>query len=205
MAKQNKCEPSLSPSSMQWCEGTVVLPGIRPRLYYVPKSWIVKWPKLPVKLEADEGMCVLSVYKGNFKLAADKTWNYIDILENKSPATSEAQGEKPSKTYLNKGTLVVAKTDEDAAGFSRLANNSDYVYLIQQKDGKFRVIGNDMYQTETSASLNLGMGADSGDTGMSIEVSCTDICHLPFYVGEILTEDGDANAPEVDEEEGTGE
>lgn len=201
MAKK-VCEPTLQPSSMEWCEGEVILPGIRPRLYFVPKSWIVKWPKLPKKLEADESMGALAVYKGDFTLQADNHWQFMDILVDKSPASSEVQGEKPSKTYLNKATLVLAQTDEDAAGFSRVANNSDYVYLVQQKNGKFRVIGNDMFQTDTSPALNLGSSTDGGDAGMSIEVSCTDICHLPFYTGSIVTEDGDANAPEVEDGEG---
>lgn len=202
MAKKSKCEAALNPSSMEWCEGVAVIPGIRRRCYYIPKSYIVKWPKLPSKLADGETMGTLAVYQGDFVLAEGKYWSYIDILEDKSPATSEVQGEKPSKTFLNKVSMVTPHTDEEAAGFSRIANNSDYVYLPQQKDGKFRVIGNQMFSTETSPGLNLGTGADSSDAGMTIEVQCTDLCHLPFYAGVITTEDGDANAPEVEEPEG---
>lgn len=190
MAKN--CTSPISPQSLEWCEGQTNLPGLRTRLYYIPKSDIVKWPTLPNALADGDSMGELSTYKGNFTLAANKTWKYIDIIVDKSPATAEVQGSKPSKTFLNKATLTIAKTDEEAAGFARIANNSDYVYIVQQKDGKFRVIGNDMYQTNTDVALNLG-GEATEDMGTTIDITCTDICHLPFYKGEIVTEDGIIN------------
>jgi hypothetical protein len=190
MAKN--CTSPISPQSLEWCEGQTNLPGLRTRLYYIPKSDIVKWPTLPNTLADGDSMGELSTYKGSFTLAANKTWKYIDIIVDKSPATAEVQGSKPSKTFLNKATLTIAKTDEEAAGFARIANNSDYVYIAQQKDGKFRVIGNDMYQTNTDVALNLG-GEATEDMGTTIDITCTDICHLPFYKGEIVTEDGIIN------------
>ena len=205
MAKKERytCESALAPGSMWHCEGEQYLPGFLPRIYFIPKSHIVGWPKLPNSIGADEDMDVLASYKGNFKLAAGKFWQSIDVFADKSPGGVEVQGEKPSKTYLNRFTGVVSKVGKSEAGFSRVANNSDYVYLVQNKIGDFRVIGNEMYQTNTDCTLNTGASATDTDAGMSIEVTCTDVAHMPFYTGEILVADAeDANAPEVEVPEG---
>lgn len=186
------CDPAVTPSSLNWCEGDTNTPGIRSRLYYIPKKNIVVWPTLPKTLAAGETMGVLATYKGSFTLVAAAVWLGMDIIISRSPVTAESQGSKPSKTYLNQATLVMPLTDKEAAGFSKLANNSDYVYLIQETSGSFRVLGNEMYQTETNVGLALGSGATE-EMGTTVTVQVPDICHAPFYEGEIVTEDGTIN------------
>ena len=152
----------------------------------------MKWPTRPTTVATGETVGKLATYTGNFELAADKVWQVMDIIVDRSPATAEVQGTKPSKTYLNQAVLVVPNTDAEAAGFSQLAANSDYVYLVQDKPGKYRVIGNDMYQTNTDVALALG-GEATEEMGTTITASCTDTCHMPFYEGEIETADGIVN------------
>jgi hypothetical protein len=185
----------LSPQSLDWCEGKVNLPGIRSEVYFIPKRDIVKWPVLPETYVA--GMGELATYTGNFELAENKKWSRLSVLVDKSPVTSESQGTKPSKTTLVKGTFVHPGTEEDATGFCRLANNDDYVYIVRSKKGKFRVIGNEMYQTETNPSQNMG-GAATEDMGTSLEVSVTDIMPAPFYTGVIETDNGNINEPQIE-------
>lgn len=186
------CTTATDPNSLEWCEGQINLPGLRPKVFFTPKSNIVQWPTRPSVLATGETMGKLATYSGNFVLAAEKVWQFMDILVDRSPATSEVQGTKPSKTYLNQAVLVVANTDAEAAGFSQLAANSDYVYLVQDKPGKYRVIGNDMYQTNTDVALAMG-GAATDEMGTTITASVTDFCHMPFYEGEIETADGTIN------------
>ena len=89
--------------SLGWCQGTPELPGVKRRIYYIAKSYIVTFPQLP----RDElGRATSSVLVGDFALLADTTWKYIDILPDKSQLTSEAQGELPSQTQLNKLVAV---------------------------------------------------------------------------------------------------
>lgn len=85
--------------SLAWCQGTPVLPGIKRRLYYISKGQIAKWPTLP---KDEKGNPTSATYSGNFTLVADAKWKYIDILPDKSQLTSDAQGEAPSQTQLNK-------------------------------------------------------------------------------------------------------
>lgn len=184
-----KCENSSLYESLEWCDGRTTLPGIRQRVYFIPKSEIVEWPKLPSIKEA-KAMAELATYQGNFILAADKKWRSLDALDAKSNVTAESQGEKPSRTSLNKSTLKHAGTDEEATGFARQANIDNIVYLVQQRNKKFRVIGSDEFDADTKASQALGEGY-TGEAGTTLEVEATDVCPAPFYPGKIETEDGD--------------
>lgn len=185
----NKCENTSLYESLEWCDGRTTLPGIRQRVYFIPKSEIVKWPKLPSIKEA-KSMGELATYQEDFVLAADKKWRSLDALDAKSNVTSESQGEKPSRTSLNKSTLKHAGTDEEATGFARQANIDNLVYLVQQRNKKFRVIGSDEFDADTKASQALGEGY-TGEAGTTLEIEATDVCPAPFYPGKIETEDGD--------------
>lgn len=180
----------LSPQSLEWCEGKVNLPGIRTNVFVIPARDIVKWPTLPENFVTE--MSELAIYVGNFELAEGKKFQKLQVLVDKSPVTSESQGAKPSKTTLVKATFVHPGTEEEATAFCGLANNDNYVYIVQTKPGKYRVIGNDMYQTETNPSQNLG-GAPTDEMGTTLEVSVTDKMPAPFYTGEIDTVDGIIN------------
>lgn len=130
--------------SLSWCPGQTSTPGIRRKVYFIPKSWIEKWPALPA-IDGAESMAALATYEGDFVLAADKKWQYIELLTTKSSISAESQGEVPSKTFLNKATLVHAGTDEEASGFCRQANVDELIFLCQQKNGKFRVLGSEAF------------------------------------------------------------
>jgi hypothetical protein len=136
----------------------------------------------------------MAIYTGAFTLAAGKKWQKLYVLVDKSPVTSATQGSKPSKTFLNSATFLHPGVEEEATAFCRIANNDDYVFIIQTKPGKYRVIGNDMYPTETNPSQALGAAATE-DMGTTLETSVTDVSPAPFYSGIIETVDGDINAP----------
>lgn len=175
--------------SMTWCQGKPILPGIRKRVYYTPKRSIVKWATLPEEVEENGKFSDLAIYKGDIVLAAECKWRHLDVIVPESPVTSESQGEVPCVTMLNKATFKHPGTEEEATAFAREANNDDLVYLVQQKNGKFRVIGNEMYETVTKVKQELGATV-TDKAGTTIEVEVTDLCPSPFYKGKILTEEG---------------
>lgn len=175
-------------ASLKHCKGKTLLPGLRTRLYFLPKAHIVSWPTLPATATTDTS--VLAIYSGSFTLAADKKWMYIDLIDNKGKIESESQGDKPARTFLNKLAVVHPETDELAASFCRQANADDFVYLVQNREGKFRVLGNEMFETDTKPKQDSGEGV-SGDFGTTIEIEVTDLCPAPYYRGVIETEDGD--------------
>lgn len=173
-------------NSLDWCQGTPELPGIKRRLYYISKGKIVSFPTLP---HDSEGRITSARLQGSFVLAADEKWRYIDILPDKSQLTSEAQGEAPSQTQINKLVAVHPSVGVEASAAAAYINNNDNVYIVEDMKGNYRVIGNDMWETKSSVAQDLGQGA-AGTTSTTISVEATDLCPAPFYTGKIETEEG---------------
>ena len=172
--------------SRAWCQGTPELPGIKRRLYYISKDQIVSWPTLN---HDQNGRLTSAAYSGSFELVADATWKFIDILPDKSQLTSEAQGEYPSMTQLNKLTAVHPGVGLEATALSAYVNNCDCVYLVETVRGKYRVVGSEKWQVKSTVAQDLGQGA-TGTTSTTLNVEATDECPAPFYEGRIETEDG---------------
>ncbi len=175
--------------SLAWCQGTPELPGIKRRIYYISKDQIVSWHTLTYDAL---GRLTSAAYSGSFVLAADASWKFIDILPDKSQLTSEAQGEVPSQTQLNKLVAVHPSVGLDASALSAYVNNNDCVYLVETVRGQFRVVGSEKWQVKSTVAQDLGQGA-TGTTSTTLNVEATDECPAPFYFGEIVTEDGVIN------------
>lgn len=176
--------------NLDWVDGQSSVPGIFPNVYYIPKSQITEWPTISASpaSSADE-----VTYVGNFTLASEAVWKTINCIDMKSQPTAEPQGEIRCKSFNTKLTVKSSLTEEKASAFCKLANNTDLVYLFRERDSKkYRVVGSEMFTTITTASLDVGSDP-TGERGVSIEVSATDIIPFAFYAGEILTDDGDIN------------
>lgn len=105
--------------SLGWCQGTPELPGVKRRIYFLAKSFILGYPQLT----RDElGRATSAVLAGSYTLAADAKWKYIDILPDKSQLTSEAQGELPSQTQLNKLVAVHPGVGSEASAAAAYIN-----------------------------------------------------------------------------------
>ena len=180
------CNKSLQ-KSLKWCEGSTSMPGIKRRLYYISKSYIVDWPTLP---RSGSGRPLLAIYQGSFALAADKKWSYIDILPDKSQLTSEPQGEAPSQTQLNKLVAVHPGVGTEAALIAACVNNDDLVFLVEDQSGAFRVVGSKNWPTKATVNQDNGQGP-TGNTSTTINVEATDEIPSPFYEGVIKLTDGE--------------
>lgn len=175
--------------SLAHCKGETVLPGLRPKAWWIPKSLIVSWPSLAKPTDEGATMESIATYKGDFGLAADAKWLYIDLVDTASNIKSASQGDNPSKTFLNSCTLKYPGNNAAAAGFARLVNADDGVYVVQQRDGSFRVVGNEAFDTDTKPAQDSGMTVTDA-SGTTLEVSVTDLCPSPFYTGKLVTADG---------------
>lgn len=178
--------------SLEHCLGDTVLPGLRQRAWGIPKSQILGWPTLPDPSSTDATMADIATYDGDFTLVADAKFFAIDILDSASNIKSESQGTIPSKTFLNTLTLKYAGNNAAAAGFCRLANSDDLVYIIQQRDGSFRILGNEKFRTDTKPSQDSGMEVTDA-SGTQFEITVTDVAPAPFYSGKFKCEDGIMN------------
>ncbi len=170
------------------CPGQVSLPGVREHFYWLRRSEIIKWPKLPMngaaKLEDNP------VYADDFTLAADSVWHKADLIPNESEPKSEQVGVYGSFHFSNQINLVLPGTGPKVTGLINELNNDDVVILVPQRDGHVRVFGNQDFQTTVKPSQTWGKGSsDSNNT--SISVTSEDKSATPFYDGKIHTADGD--------------
>ncbi len=175
--------------SLQFCQGQKVIPGIRNHVFAIAKRDIVKWPELPDVSTESVDLAKLGTYTGDFTLVAEKKWLKIDLAMNKGNIECETQGDRPSRTFLNKLTAAYPGTSAQATGFCRLAIDDDMVFLVPQRDGQYRVLGNEMFETDVKPALSTGEGIDTAG-GTNIEINVTDICPAPFYTGKIETAEG---------------
>lgn len=180
--------PSLQ-KSLDWCEGMPQFPGIRRRVYFCNKNLIVAYPTLT---RDDFGRVTDANYVGDFEMVENAYWQHLDINIDKSTVTSEPQGEVPSQTQLNKATFVHNGIDADATAAAGYLNNSDNVYVYEDMEGNFRVLGNDKWRTKTTVNQDQGQGTNPASTTINVEV--TDEIAAPFYHGVLLTEDGEVQS-----------
>lgn len=190
MPTTNPCASTALYESLVHCKGATVLPGLRPHIFYIPKSDIVTFPTPPNTVPSGGTMGALATISENFVLAADAKWKKIDIVASASNVNSESQGEAPSKTFNNTGVFKYPGNNAEAAAFCRQANADDIVYLWPQRDGQYRVLGNPMFETNTTPAQESG-SSETDASGTTINVAVTDTMPSPFYTGKIETEDGD--------------
>ena len=170
--------------SVEACPGQRIMSGVRRRIYYIEKSKIVEWPTLPSPSDQNVKMEDLAKYTGDFTLAENATFKFLDLKDEASNVTFEPVGEDPSKLFNNQANAIVAGQPDAIKGFSREAVNEDLVYVYQQRDGKFCVLGNEAFKCHTSPS---------GDTGAEVTAATTttfairvyDECPVPTYVGKL--------------------
>lgn len=172
--------------SLDWCIGTPELPGIMRTVFYISKNMVAKWPE---KKYGENGQVISSKLSGNFVLVADAVWHRIAILSDKSQLTSEAQGEIPSQTQLNKLVALHPGVGAEATNAAAYLNNTDSVFIVQDMKSNYRVVGSDMWPTKCTVAQDNGQGT-TGSTSTTISVEATDEIPAPFYLGEIVTGDG---------------
>ena len=159
------------------------MPGTRPRAYFIPKKQITTWPTLPMANATEMGK--VAVYDGNFKLEADKCFHYVDLVDGENEPKSEQVGSFGSMHFSNSLILVVPGTEEEATGLATMLNNEDVVFIYIQRNGKARVMGNEMFRTSVKPSQSVGK-ATSDSNNTTLEITVEDVAPAPFYPGDIV-------------------
>lgn len=175
--------------AMPWCEGKPVKPGIRRRTFFLAKADVSVFPTL----ERDAlGRPTTATYKGNFTLAEGKKWLVIDHISEKAEPKSETQGEFPSHTFNNQITIVHPDVGPEATAAISPFLNTEVIAIVEDMYGRFRVFGNEDWGARVAPSQTLGQGA-TGTSATTLVITATDECSMPFYEGEIPTDDGTIN------------
>ena len=187
MARSNTCQTSSTDlyASLGFCAGETSLPGIRKKVYFIQKSYIAKFP------EINGG-----AYTGSFTLVSGKFFKYIEVVVDNSKFTAASQGNYPNKTFKQHLEMLHPILDADFAAFQAKANNDDFIYILQDADGKFKVLGCEQYRTDTTFSDDSGQQA-TDSCGSTITAECDAPTGLLEYSGDIMTgEEENANDQE---------
>ncbi len=183
----SKCTSVLK--KMDWCQGKSVLPGIRRRGWVVAADSIANWPDF----ERDELKRPISaVRKGNFVLVEGEKFLPIDHLADKAEPKSDPQGEFPSQTFNNQLTIVHPEVGPEATAAITPFLNTEVVVIIEDMYGRFRIFGSKNWPAKIAPSQALGQGA-TGTSSTTLVITAADEVSMPFYEGEIPTEDGVIN------------
>ena len=139
------CNISKVYKSVEACPGKKTLPGIRRRLYFIEKSAIATFPSLPeAGAQNVTEMSAFAQLSGDFVLASEKYWKFLDLKDEASNVTWEPAGDD-SALYNNQANAILAGQDDDLKGFARQVIDDDLVYVYQDRGGKFCVLGNEMF------------------------------------------------------------
>ncbi len=177
--------------SLDWCEGAPEFAGMQPEVYFTAKANIVQWPTY---LEADgEDGNPGAVRSGDFKLRADKSFYKLRVLPDKSQYTSEAQGEYPNVSSLNKLTLVCPGAGPNQSNLARSINNVDCVFIYRDLRGRWRIVGAPNWVGKNTVGQDGGQGP-TGTANTTVTVEQTDFTPAPFLHGSFPTEEGDIEA-----------
>lgn len=171
-----------------YCRGKKSLPGLRSYMYIIKKSNITTWPEKQIDSATD--LATVATLKGDFVLDADKKWAKVELVPDQQQVVSEQVGQWGSYMYKNTYTGVVPGTEEEATGLATMLNNDNCVALVPQRNGKFRLLGNEEFDCLFKPGLDSGKGSDDTNaTTITIEVE--DEIPAPFYTGKIETNEGD--------------
>lgn len=188
MAETVKCDAFADIyKSLEYCTGNISIPGTRPRAVFIPKKHVTGWPTLPMANATEMGK--VAVLDGNFTLEADKYFHFLDLVDGENEPKSEQVGSFGSMHFSNTLTLVIPGTEEEATGLATMLNNEDVLFIYFQRNGKARVLGNEMFRTSVKPSQNVGK-ATSDSNNTTLEVTVEDVAPAPFYPGDIVIDGG---------------
>lgn len=175
-------------ADVKFCRGKKSLPGTRAYMYFIKKSNIVKWPEK--QISDASSLSEVAKLSGAFTLAADKKWSKVELVPDQQQIVCEQSGSWGAYMFKNTGTFVVPGSEEEATGLATMLNNDNCVFLVPQRNGKYRLLGNEEFDAVVKPGIDTGKGSDdSNATTLTVEVE--DEIAAPFYPGKIETNDGD--------------
>lgn len=168
------------------CRGRKNLPGTRAYFYGISLYDVITMPKYN---DTPEDLKAAATLVGDFVLAADVKWHKVGMVVDEGTIQTENQGTEGNKSFKNTFTGVIPGTEEEATGYINEMNNDQMIFLVPQRNGKFRLVGNKEFPAVLSLKQELGKTATDANT-TTVEAVATDYWSAPFYTGKIETEDG---------------
>lgn len=120
---------------------------------------------------------------GNIVMKEDAVFYEIEVDKTKSSFKFSAEGDGETVDYNNQSTLVVAGVDETVSRVTTGFPRSGLVYLIQDKQGNRRLIGD----VGDSANTKVDEADNPNATTLNVSWRSGDLPY--YYTGAIPTEE----------------
>lgn len=183
----SKCTTTLK--NINWCQGKPNYSGVKRRAFIAARAGIVSYPDYP---RDANGNPTSAIMQGNYVMAEGEKFYVIEHNPEKAEFKAEAQGEFPSVTFKNDGTLVTPDVGPDTTAALAALANVEVVLIYEDMHGRFRVLGNEKWGARVTPSQSIGQGP-TGSSVSTVAVSATDEVSMGFYNGPIPTVDGVIN------------
>lgn len=167
--------------ALDFTTGSKNIPGLKPVGYYGFTKEATTIPELP---DSPTDMSAAGVITTNIVMAAGKTMYPMYGTLEKLNLRGEAQGERDSKSKVRTLTWKYPDVNADAIGFDIATNNENMFFIVEDHQGRFRMLGNKSIPAQVSAADDTGT-ASSDDKGYTYEISDFGIGAAPIYEGDI--------------------
>lgn len=177
-------------SDVRSCQGKKSLPGLRRTIFLASVRDILTYPTMPDRNGEGMTLAKIPVYSGNFALGQGKKFIRVDIINNDGQVQVEQQGTQGSRTFHVTATVNAPGTEEEVTGLISELLNDEIIALVQQRNGKFRVVGSEAFPATVNPQQSTGQSpTDANQT--TLEIVADDEYPAPFYEGKIPVSDGE--------------
>lgn len=146
--------------------------GLKRKVYGICECDIATIPAMKTTTGVGDSITI----DGNITLEAGKKWAEIDVIPDTGEVTHTSAGVRSGKGFTNKFDFKLEKSIGSDEWMNKNVNGC-MVFLVEEKTGKFRLIGN----KEVPASFD----AAEGKTGSTIDSEKSWICSVMDTTGEV--------------------
>lgn len=137
--------------------GSVIQPGMRKYLAFVPEHYVTKVPVPAVpEGESEEVVCTVS---GAFAFDGAKGFKYVDCTSNSVSHEAATQGEEGSKSFRQKGGFYHPGSKKEAMAFAAGLINTPGFLLTYDRDGNQILVGQPGNPVSITCDHNFGKAA----------------------------------------------
>lgn len=130
----------MNPSSVTYAKGRYNPAGIT-KVYWALPEDIAIFPVLKTPDDADATLSSLVTYATAIIMKAGKKFQEIYCTLEEGELKSTFAGNRDGKGKENMLEISFPGNDADFLGFEAYAANRDFIFLVKEKNGKYRVLG----------------------------------------------------------------
>ena len=168
-----------------WANGQNNDAGITMKAYYCLWSDIATFPAVDIATAATD-FADMATITSPIVFKPTKAWKEIYATLEKGKLDCEMVGERDGKAFRNTATLSHPGNAPAAMGWAEFMKNSHAVLLVQELDGNWRLVGNNILPAQISTLTTTTGDAIDSAKGMMIEVQSIGRI-APRYTGAITT------------------